>query len=1295
MKKKSTLPSAFLNPRVLFGLAVVMTGVFLALAGRGLLSAPAANIAKALGKYQIITSSSDPLVPVGFDCSTIHEKGIDKQENMRAGAIMIACGQTTGGSSSATTATSTLGPVGRLFQRLLAPLAYGAGDVDLVTGTETSPNVTQSETYTLASPDNPNQIVVAYNDSRGRNVSPINISGASVSTDGGTTFTRLALGSGQGPFSNTIGDPVVLYHKPTGTWFTVWLDGACGGQGLGGYKSTTPENAASWTHFPCVHSNSQDDRESGWSDNNPASPFYGRMYVSWNDFNVGGGALFVTYSTDAGTTWASPVVVSNTGTFVRDVQITGDLSGNGVVYIAGMDEGGGGFPHNNINKIFKSTNGGASWTNTYTGPAFPGPGVTAVGYFACMFSDGGGYWRHEGWGEPAAYNNVVHLVYAQQGAGGDAGDVYYIRSTDGGANFGAPFKLNSDATTRPQWEPNISVSSTGTLLATWYDGRESASCTRGDTASPCYRMWSRKSNDNGATWLPDDAFSDVVTPLPAQPDPGIQATYAGDYDYGSATVAKHVTSWADGRVAIGGQSQQDAFTDRELVGFAVTTTTPACNSIINTQPVNFIINLSDAVVPGTVQATDFTVNGTPANSFVLSNGNARITFHFNSSPVVTQGVQTMHIPANAFNRASDNQGNFEFQCSFCYAITPLQVTTTVPAVGGTFSSPAPGDYQYDVNFNQAVDPGSVQTSDLTLTGNAGGSVTNVQLVNGNTTARFTVHFNFGGSVTASIGPGVITAAGCNGNAAFTGNYTVAGCPPQDHYNIAQIGGSIVPGTTDTGNHCDDCVTTIALPFSYSLYDQIYNAITVSSNGNAQLTVLDAAYSNICLPWTTHDYTILPYWDDLYTLNTGFGIFTSVTGTAPNRIFNIEWRAQYYPGTGTASFELRLYEGQTRFDVIYGTLTNGNTLATAGVQKNDTTFDQYFCNGSGSAATGGQSYTLQVCTPSPTPTATATPTPTATVQPSPTPTPTVEITVQTNPTGRTFTVDGATYNSTQTFSWTRGSSHTIGTTSPQNGNTGVRYVWTRWSDGGAISHTVAPATNQTYTANFTTQYYLTMSHGSGGTVTPTSEWRNSGATVSISATAASGYSFSNWTGTGTGSYSGTNNPASITMNGPITESAAFTQNVQVTVQTNPAGLSFSVDGTSYSSAQTFSWQPGSSHTIATTSPQNGATGVRYVWTRWSDGGAISHTVAPTTNKTYTANFNTQYFLTMNHGVGGSVSPTSGWKASGSTVSIRATPATGYHFTSWSGSGIGSYTGTNNPASIRMDGPISEIATFTHN
>jgi len=183
----------------------------------------------------------------------------------------------------------------------------------------------------------------------------------------------------------------------------------------------------------------------------------------------------------------------------------------------------------------------------------------------------------------------------------------------------------------------------------------------------------------------------------------------------------------------------------------------------------------------------------------------------------------------------------------------------------------------------------------------------------------------------------------------------------------------------------------------------------------------------------------------------------------------------------------------------------------------------FDTGGRYAATGGP-------TPTPTPTATPTPTPIS-----------VQATVRTNLLGRTFTVDGVTYNSTQTFSWTSGSTHTIATTSPQSGGTGIRYVWTRWSDNGAISHTVAPTINTTYTANFRTQYQLTMRAGTGGTVRPASGWRNRGATVSISAIPAAGYSFSNWTGSGNGSYSGTNNPASIIMAGPITETAKFIHN----------------------------------------------------------------------------------------------------------------------------------------------------------
>src|SRR6266498_1410377 len=945
MKKKSASQSAparrspseggFFNLRVLIGLFVVLAGVFLALAGLGTFSAITANSAQAQQKHKIIDLQG---LPPGFDCATIHEKGIDKMEGFRAGLIMIACGER--GSAS----TSPLAAVNAAIQKVLAPLAFGAGDVDVVTGTETPPHIIQSETFTTANPDNPNQIVVCYNDSRGAAAN--NFSGCSTSTDGGTTFTRLTTGGGNSPFANTFGDPVVLYNKLTGTWFTVWLDGVTGCGGLGGYKSTTPWDPNSWTHF-CVNANSFDDRESGYADNSTSSSFPGRMYVSWNDFDTANADIFVRYSTDNGLTWPNLRQVSSGG-FFRNVQITADKV-TGDVYIAGMDENSGngclsGCPTNRNNKIYRSTDGGNSWTNTYTGPTFLGACRSFSGYFCGMYS--GGYWRHMSWGEPAAYNHVVHLVYAQHGAGADPGDVYYIRSTDSGGTFGAPFKLNTDGGTGAQWQPNLSVSDAGPLSAMWYDERTGGSCTPGAN-TPCYQMFARKSNDNGLTWLPDDTLSDVVSPLPAQNDPNIVTSYVGDYDYGSAILVKHATSWVDGRVLIGGSSQQDAFTDRELVGFAATSTTPACNSIISTQPVDFIVNLSDPALVSSVQASDFTVNGTPANSFALSNGNATITFHFNSSPVVTPGPQTMHIPANAFNRASDNQGNFEFMCDFCFAITPLQVTTTNPPVGGTFSPPAPGDYQYDVNFNQAVDAASVQTSDLTLTGNVGGRVTAVTLVNGNTTARFTVHFNFGGSVTANIGAGAITANGCNPNAAFSGNYTVEGCPPQDHYDIAQIGGSIVPGTTDTGNHGDDTVTTVALPsgFSYSLYDQTFNAINLSSNGNAQFTTTDTAFTNVCpLPWLNHNYTIFPYWDDLRTDNLGWagcaaypnglcGVFTSITGSPPNRIFNIEWRAVYFANTaGHANHELRLYEGQVRFDVIYGTVDLGNSSATAGVQK---------------------------------------------------------------------------------------------------------------------------------------------------------------------------------------------------------------------------------------------------------------------------------------------------------------------------------------------------------------------------
>ena len=82
-------------------------------------------------------------------------------------------------------------------------------------------------------------------------------------------------------------------------------------------------------------------------------------------------------------------------------------------------------------------------------------------------------------------------------------------------------------------------------------------------------------------------------------------------------------------------------------------------------PVDFVIDVSDPIDPGTLDASDFTVNGTPASTFVLSNGNTTITFHFDSCPA-RQGVNTLHIAAGAFDCGGGPV--LEFTCRIRYIL---------------------------------------------------------------------------------------------------------------------------------------------------------------------------------------------------------------------------------------------------------------------------------------------------------------------------------------------------------------------------------------------------------------------------------------------------------------------------------------------------------------------------------------------------------------------------------------------------------------------------------------------------
>jgi hypothetical protein len=457
------------------------------------------------------------------------------QQNLHASSALVQCGVVPGGNPSASSAGGA------------DPFLLGGTDINLITGTQTLPHLTQSEDMIWAQGK---RIVVNYNDSSGDAGSPFFYSGASVSTDSGATFTRLS----PQPFTghgNNYGDPIVVYNKNLGKWFAGDLaDGDCGAAiGIGMWQST---NATTWTTAPCAHVNASgggDDRESMAVDNRSTSAHYGRMYIAWNNFSTPNADLVISHS-DNGTTWSSPVTLaSNASVFTRDTGVT--VTPNGTVLAYALSETSEGSAKDY--PVFRSTNGGTSFSPAINmASAQAAPGRTGGG--ACAgFQNIPPIWRYEGNGQLAAgKGGIVGYDYTRHDAG-DQGNIYFVRSTNNGSTWSAPVKLNTDAGTRAQWMPALAETSAGHIVASWYDRR--------NTTNNDYQRFARVSNDGGVTWGANQRVSDVTIKQPLQPDPLVQACYAGDYNLDYANGTNVLDAWTDGRVAVGGKHQQDVFYD--------------------------------------------------------------------------------------------------------------------------------------------------------------------------------------------------------------------------------------------------------------------------------------------------------------------------------------------------------------------------------------------------------------------------------------------------------------------------------------------------------------------------------------------------------------------------------------------------------------------------------------------------------------------------------------------------------------------------------------------------------------
>ncbi len=181
----------------------------------------------------------------------------------------------------------------------------------------------------------------------------------------------------------------------------------------------------------------------------------------------------------------------------------------------------------------------------------------------------------------------------------------------------------------------------------------------------------------------------------------------------------------------------------------------------------------------------------------------------------------------------------------------------------------------------------------------------------------------------------------------------------DTYTIAAGPAAFIAGDTPAGIVGDDVTGTVTLPFDITVYGATYfagSAIGVGSNGFVSLNSLNPGLGNVCLPRTTgtnYGPVLYPHWDDLRTDLTAGGIWTGVSGTAPNRTFVIEWQAVYYAANTTAlNFEVQFHESSTDIDFVYNSIPNTGVSATIGVEfQNTGPSTQWSCNTAGGVTDG--------------------------------------------------------------------------------------------------------------------------------------------------------------------------------------------------------------------------------------------------------------------------------------------------------------------------------------------------------
>ena len=287
-----------------------------------------------------------------------------------------------------------------------------------------------------------------------------------------------------------------------------------------------------------------------------------------------------------------------------------------------------------------------------------------------------------------------------------------------------------------------------------------------------------------------------------------------------------------------------------------------------------------------------------------------------------------------------------------------------------------------------------------------------------------------------------------------------------------------------------------------------------------------------------------------------------------------------------------------------------------------------------------------------------------------------VTTSSSPTAGGTTSGGGTYDF--------GTSVTVSATP----NTG--YAFVNWTEGGTPVSTSASynfnlTANRTLVANFSLNTYtvVTSSSPTAGGTTSGGGTYNHGASATVTATPATGYQFVNWIEGGTAVSTSASYTFTVSANRTLVANFSLI-NYTVATSLNPAG------GGTTSGAGSYGY--GTSATVSAT------TNAGYTFVNWTEGGTVvsssaSYTFTVNANRTLVANFslNTYTVVISSNPTAGGTTSGGGTFNYGTSVTVSATPSTGYTFVNWTEGGT--VVSTNTSHSFTLSTNRTFIANFS--